>query len=138
MHKRQAPQEIIETNEVDEADGDDWNEANDDVDDEKMQDSSEEDKSEESEAPDFQEVKLISKHAAFLRKSNQNKFYLHYSTQNQRKRLVTDPQKIEIESEFVPTIQKIIKNYPQYVKCGDGAAFGLLDELAELQIVIVR
>ena len=51
MHKRQAPQEIIETNEVDEAEGDDWNEAQDD--DEKMQDSSQEDKSEESEAPDF-------------------------------------------------------------------------------------
>ena len=49
MHKRQAPQEIIETNEVDEADGDDWNEG-----DEKMgSDFDDEEKSEESEAPDF-------------------------------------------------------------------------------------
>ena len=90
MHRRQAPIEIIETNEIDEA-GDDWDKNQDQEMSESNQKSdqslSESDASEDnddddkSETPDFTEVKLISKHAAFLRQSK-GKHYLQYSTQN--------------------------------------------------------
>ena len=93
MLKRQAPQEILEPNEIDEGaedikagwQSDDEEESQQKESSSSLSDSDQESKEDESSEPIqemFTEVKLVSKHAAFLRQSAKGKHWLYYCTQN--------------------------------------------------------
>ena len=63
---------------------------------------------------DFKKLKLSTKHAAFLRKRDGEGWFLHYATQNDRTQQAVERQKLAVDENYVPTIEKIISTYPEY------------------------
>ena len=61
---------------------------------------------------DFKELKLTTKHAAFLRKRDGEGWFLHYSTQNDRSQQKVERQKLPVDENYIPTIKHIIAKYP--------------------------
>ena len=105
---RQAPQEIIEPNELPEEEGGDEN-----VDDDQSEQEEEEEqqqdevmintssakKSKQSGGVvrcDFNEIKLCSKNGAFLISKDQGAHFLYFSTQNSRVKGEVEKQKMQI------------------------------------------
>ena len=144
LFRRQAPQEILKPNDdqMGEDDGEGQfqdQEGNtlqrvekpkgEDSDSDESEQSEEEEKSEDSEdsamkedkesgdgesAGDFKKLKLSTKHAAFLRKRDGEGWFLHYATQNDRTQQAVERQKLAVDENYVPTIEKIISTYPEY------------------------
>ena len=94
MHRRQAPQEILQPNSAEDAGllddvpmAEEGSQSDDQSDQSSQSDQSGEVKEnpeddEQNEEADFTKVKLSSKHAAFLRQDSDKKWFLCYATQN--------------------------------------------------------
>lgn len=94
---------------------------------------------------DFQEVKLCTKHAAFIRHRPSEGHFIHYATQNERSQQAVERQKIPIDERYAPAIQSVIDRYPQYCKIEELPGYGenpemmeFITELTELQILLVQ
>lgn len=123
MQQRQAPQDLLQPNEVE-------------VDSHESHD--EEVKAEKN----FSEVKLCTKHAALLRQKGDGSHWLYFSTQNSKVRGETPRQKLKIQPSFVKTLARVIERYPRFVQVRDlvqdPGLVELLAELAYLQVLVVN
>lgn len=94
---------------------------------------------------DFQEVKLCTKHAAFIRHRPNEGYFIHYATQNERSQQAVERQKIPVDERYAPAIQSVIDRYPKYCSIKELPGYGenpemmeFITELTELQILLVQ
>ncbi len=90
-----------------------------------------------NEDEDFKEVKLCSKHAAFVRHRPNEGYFIHYATQNERCQQAVERQKIPVDDQFAAAVDQIIDCYPAYCEVTklpgyEENAEGLFEFLGEL------